>query len=765
MDEPATAEPASGADFDGTYKLLGELKSGSRSIVYRAEQQKLGSDVAIKVLRDRLPDDPLRREEWNDQVRALAALEHPNLVHIAGFGIAGEAPYIAMELLEGESLATRLARGPLPPELAEQLIQALLRALAYLHVRGVVHRNLSPGALFLQQEADGGVRLKLIDYGQTQLPANQNADQTIALCAPEPSVYSSPEQAAGEDVDARSDVYSAGAIILQMLAGGAVARAAEEQASGRTLLAPQPVAAASPEFHAFIGKALATEPHERFGNADQMLRALLELPTPWFEPANLSTDAPDAAATTEVAAAAVPQHAAEEPVLEGEPVPAESPTPPALPIKRRRLPKKKLLGAAAALTLLGAGGFAAWQQLHNQGSQPAANGGERTPPPSAAKGPAAAETPPGAGAAEQEEEAEQDAEHTADEHAPAAQGGETKPGPAEPGATGAQLPGPQQAAAPPTATQLPQPTGDAHAPAAPDPGAAERGPDGAQAAVAPVPTIPQAPAAPEPEAPPGAAHGPIDAHAAEPQPPVAQAQPPSAEHAAGSAQAPAPTEPTPPAADDAHHAEAPAAAAKPEPSPPTAATPGGAETPAPKPVNGSVRHVRPTPYDIRELLLLAQDKSKPRGAARDPFLGELPKELKVLREAIAKGEPGTAHQLGVLRRFCRDNPDEPIGHLLLAGLYANRGWNLDALDQYDIAFQKDPSSRGDPAMLALALRMVQSGVADADATRFVARSYQREALPAIDQALRDKSLDKAAAARLKKLRARIASGSARLARE
>ena len=155
-------EPEASSDFDGTYKLWGEIKTGSRSVVYHAEQHKLGKEVAIKVLRERVVEDPSLREAFNEELRALCALDHPNLVGINGFGIVGDAPYIAMELLEGDTLAESMAKGPIETKLAERLILEMLRALAHMHVRGVVHRNLTPSAVFLQRDGDS-VKLKLID--------------------------------------------------------------------------------------------------------------------------------------------------------------------------------------------------------------------------------------------------------------------------------------------------------------------------------------------------------------------------------------------------------------------------------------------------------------------------------------------------------------------------------------------------------------------------------------------------------------------------
>ena len=911
--------PASASDFDGTYKLLGELKSGSRSVVYRAEQQKLGREIAIKVLRERLPNDPLIREQFNEELRPLAALKHPNLVAISGFGIVGDAPYIAMELLEGETLEARLQRGPLPLELAEQIIQALLRALAYMHVRGLVHRNLSPSSMFLVVTAEG-VQLKLIDYGLTQLPSAQK--NPAAALPPQTAAYGSPEQIAGEDVDARSDVFSTGSIILQMMTGGSLAHTADEVSSGRTMLAPQPVAAASPEFHEFLSRALAPERYERFGNADQMLRGLLELPTPWFEHTSLTLEL-EAAANTQVASG-VPAQA-----LDATPEPEPAPAPPPLVPAPRPAAKPRrwpwlVAGAVAVTGGLAAAGFVIMQRLHDAPPSAAAVGGAHAaaagaepkelehrgptagaaaqrPSPLAAAGPAAtkpwqmsddalaqwpgaalgrlpraplaeaAQGPsrgampgfaPGQSAgrpqptatppeADEHGVAPQHAAQAANHEGAAAQRAATDGAAARRGsallereplaglaiarqvaehgaaqrgtaphgalehAAGSRAPATRQAAA---LLQGAQPSvlgPEAQHAAAPGDAAQARReapnvlfatPDGARPDNASVGAAEMAAlyrsAAAERNAQPPAATG--EDHSAPavsiealpdwardpfnkrlPPPPAAKpaSAPTPAEQATALPPTGAPLEAgaLPPAAiaapDPARTSEQAAtggSAAQPsasaagaggsapedakpgsEPPPPTAA----AAPALPQKPRGAVRQVRATPHDIRELLMLTQQPEQPRTAARDPWEGSLPKELAELREAIGKGEHGTPHQVAVLRRFCRKNPEEAIGHLLLAGLYENRGWSADALDQYEVAYMKDPSVRGAPEMLRDTLRMVQTGVAETDATRFIARRYQREALPAIDRALRDKSLDKAASARLQKLRARITSGS------
>jgi cytochrome c-type biogenesis protein CcmH/NrfG len=129
-----------------------------------------------------------------------------------------------------------------------------------------------------------------------------------------------------------------------------------------------------------------------------------------------------------------------------------------------------------------------------------------------------------------------------------------------------------------------------------------------------------------------------------------------------------------------------------------------------------------------------------------------------MRAAIQKGERATNGHIRALRRFNAQSANDPYGHLLLAAIYANRGWALDALDQYDLAYQIDPSTRGAPEMLAHALKLVGAGLGEGDAERFIEKAYGREAQTAIAGALRERGLGAAAVQRLKSLQGRIAAG-------
>jgi hypothetical protein len=178
------------------------------------------------------------------------------------------------------------------------------------------------------------------------------------------------------------------------------------------------------------------------------------------------------------------------------------------------------------------------------------------------------------------------------------------------------------------------------------------------------------------------------------------------------------------------------------------------KTPTPQEL-GSERHIEPDQAEIRQMLALAL-KSSPRAPASDPWNIPVPSSLQALRDAIAHGERGTPSNIKALRRYNAANPDDVYGHLLLAGFYANRGYSLDALDQYDLAYRIDSSARGAPEMLKHALDMVAQGIAQTDAERFIERVYGREAQPRLAEQLRARTTPPAAAARLRQLQARLA---------
>ena len=144
----------------GTYEILASLGAGGMGEVYRARDAKLGRDVAIKVLPERVAADPDTLARFEREARAVASLSHPNILAIFDFGSEGGVAYAVTELLEGETLAARLARGPLPTEQLARIGTEMCAALMAAHRKGIVHRDLKPGNVMLTKSG-----VKLLDFG------------------------------------------------------------------------------------------------------------------------------------------------------------------------------------------------------------------------------------------------------------------------------------------------------------------------------------------------------------------------------------------------------------------------------------------------------------------------------------------------------------------------------------------------------------------------------------------------------------------------
>src|SRR5215211_4120087 len=143
------------------YEIAGSLGSGGMGEVYRARDLRLSRDVAIKVMADHVAADPVMRQRFEVEARAVAALSHPSILSIYELGLVGELPFAVMELLQGETLRTRLDRGPLPWRDAVTVAAAIAEGLSAAHTKGIVHRDLKPENVFLT--SDGLV--KVLDFG------------------------------------------------------------------------------------------------------------------------------------------------------------------------------------------------------------------------------------------------------------------------------------------------------------------------------------------------------------------------------------------------------------------------------------------------------------------------------------------------------------------------------------------------------------------------------------------------------------------------
>jgi serine/threonine-protein kinase len=212
-----------------TYEIVAPLGSGGMGEVYRARDTRLGREVAIKALPAAFAGDPERLARFRREAQTLAALNHPNIGAIYGLEEVGDVPHLVLELVEGETLAGRLARGPLLPRDALALCVQVAAAIEAAHERGVVHRDLKPGNVMISAS---GVA-KVLDFGLArsdaapEIPGDLTQSPTLPghLASTVPGMilgtapYMSPEQARGEPVDRRSDVWSFGCVLFESFAG------------------------------------------------------------------------------------------------------------------------------------------------------------------------------------------------------------------------------------------------------------------------------------------------------------------------------------------------------------------------------------------------------------------------------------------------------------------------------------------------------------------------------------------------------------------
>src|SRR5215471_1894600 len=229
----------------GAYEVVKPLGAGGMGEVYRARDEKLGRDVAIKVLPQNLTSDAEARARFEREAFAVAALSHPNILSIFDFGQDHGIAFAVTELLEGETLREKVAAGPLSARRAADYALQITRGLAAAHERGVVHRDLKPENLFVTK--DGFV--KILDFGLARRTpaagaATENAETVGALTEPGTLLgtvgYMSPEQVRGENADARSDVFSFGAVLFEMLSGEQPFRRATRAETMTAILREEP---------------------------------------------------------------------------------------------------------------------------------------------------------------------------------------------------------------------------------------------------------------------------------------------------------------------------------------------------------------------------------------------------------------------------------------------------------------------------------------------------------------------------------------------
>jgi serine/threonine protein kinase len=256
--------------FDGRYRIVRKLGSGGMADVYLAEDEELGRRVAIKILNDRHANDESFVERFRREAKNAASLSHPSIVSIYDRGEAEGTYYIAMEYLDGRSLKELVvARGPLPIGDAIEFTRQVLGALRFAHRKGVVHRDIKPHNVMA--DADG--RLKVTDFGIARAGVSQMTEAGSIIGTAQ---YLSPEQARGAGVDQRSDLYSVGIVLYEMLTGTVpfTGESPVEIAMRHLSDTPRPPSLQRPEIppdlDMVVLRALAKNPDDRFQTAEEM---------------------------------------------------------------------------------------------------------------------------------------------------------------------------------------------------------------------------------------------------------------------------------------------------------------------------------------------------------------------------------------------------------------------------------------------------------------------------------------------------------------
>jgi eukaryotic-like serine/threonine-protein kinase len=210
----------------GPYEILSAIGAGGMGEVYRARDARLGREVALKVLPESVSKDEDRLRRFAQEARAVAALNHPNILAVHDIGSQAGTHYIVTELLEGSTLREKLSSGAVPPRRAIDYAIQIAQGLASTHEKGVVHRDLKPENLFITKDG----RIKILDFGlakQTLAAAAQAGDETTIASGVQTSAgavlgtagYMSPEQVRGEAVDQRTDIFALGTVLYEMLSG------------------------------------------------------------------------------------------------------------------------------------------------------------------------------------------------------------------------------------------------------------------------------------------------------------------------------------------------------------------------------------------------------------------------------------------------------------------------------------------------------------------------------------------------------------------
>lgn len=282
MTEPNTT--SQGRILAGRYTLGEFVGQGGMATVYRGTDTKLGRQVAIKVMKADLAGDEAFRERFRQEAQSAARMAHPTIVRVLDAGddliqtAAGpkQLPFIVMEYVDGKNLRQHLLEGRLSAEEACRVVDAVLTALEYSHRAGIVHRDIKPANIMITSTG----RVKVMDFGIARAVSETSStlQQTTAILGT--AAYFSPEQAKGETVDARSDLYSTGVMLYEMLTGDVPFRGdtavavAYQHVSERPVRPSERDSAVSPALDRVVMHSMAKDRAKRFQTAGEFREAL-----------------------------------------------------------------------------------------------------------------------------------------------------------------------------------------------------------------------------------------------------------------------------------------------------------------------------------------------------------------------------------------------------------------------------------------------------------------------------------------------------------
>jgi predicted Ser/Thr protein kinase len=267
------------------YRIEEEIGRGGMGVVYRAVDTRLGRTVAVKMLASEATTDPDRRARFIQEARSASVLNHPHIVTIYDVGEQDGATFIAMELVDGTPLDKMMRGGPLPVSTALQYAVQIVSALGVAHEAGIVHRDIKPANIVITRDG----RAKVLDFGLAKLMEPEPTDATMTGVGTRPGIilgtaaYMSPEQAQGHPVDSRSDLFSFGAVLYEMLAGRRPFAGGSEIGLITAILRdqPPPLQAARADVPAalqsIVDRCLAKDPGARFPGAPSVKAALEEV--------------------------------------------------------------------------------------------------------------------------------------------------------------------------------------------------------------------------------------------------------------------------------------------------------------------------------------------------------------------------------------------------------------------------------------------------------------------------------------------------------